>query len=517
MKTKLLLYIAFLCSSVFCNAQTTFQKVFGTIKSENAYSVQQTMDGGYIVCGSIVVDSMNVDVYLIKTDVNGDTLWTKQYGGAETDFGEYAKQTADSGYIIVGITNSFDTSIYSDVYVIKTNSLGDTLWTKTYGGSGDELGQFIQQTTDGGYIIEGHTDTFGQHGDFYLIKTDATGDTLWTKNYGGPRHDHGYCVQQTNDGGYITVGHSLSFGVNGGFCALKTDANGDTLWTKGYGGNTNSFCYSVQQTTDNGYILAGYTDCFGAGGNDIWLVKTNSIGDTLWTKTYGGTGEDLCNCAKQTTDGGYIVVGSTSSFGFGSDDVYLIRLNSSGDTLWSKIFGGVGADNGYYVDQTSDGGFIISASTNSFGAGDYDFYLIKTDAAGNSSCHEMNAATEIKIPAPIIQNMSPAYSSTYSVVRNTQTHTSSGTSMVNACDYSGINALDQELSSEIILYPNPSSGTVILQSDKKMGIIQIYNCLGESVYKGKADNTYLQIDLGKLAPGMYFVQTQDSFIKLIKN
>jgi hypothetical protein len=320
---------------------------------------------------------VSIDVY-----AQSDTLWTKTYGGADNDYGWSAKQTSDGSFIITGHTYSFGAGGY-DVYLIKTNSSGDTLWTKTYGGANNDYGYSVQQTSDGGYIIAGHTGSFGAGGDnVYLIKADSSGDTLWTKTYGGAGSDHGYSVQQTSDGGYIIAGLTESFGAGSvDIYLIKADSSGDTLWTKTYGGASYDYGWSVQQTSDGGYITTGYTRSFGAGGDDIYLIKADSSGDTLWTKTYGGTGGDHGSSVQQTSDGGYIIAGGTYSFGAGNADVYLIKADSSGDTLWTKTYGGTSSDFGRSVQQISDGEYIIAGETGSFGAGSSDVYLIKIEQA----------------------------------------------------------------------------------------------------------------------------------------
>ncbi len=167
----------------------------------------------------------------------------------------------------------------------------DTLWTKAFGGTNEDYGRSVQETSDGGYIIAGYTKSFGAGSyDVYLIKTDANGDTTWTKTYGGSNIDQGYSVEQTSDGGYIIAGNSKSFGAGlDDVYLIKTDANGDTTWTKTYGGSNIDQGYSVEQTSDGGYIIAGYTKSFGAGSYDVYLIKTDANGDTTWTKTYGGS------------------------------------------------------------------------------------------------------------------------------------------------------------------------------------------------------------------------------------
>ncbi len=311
--------------------------------------------------------------------------WEKTYGGTGLDEGNSVQQTNDGGYIITGYTESFGSG-FRDVYLIKTNANGDTLWTKTYGGTGYDDGLSVQQTNDNGYIIAGATNSFGAvNCDVYLIKTDANGDTLWTKTYGGTDYDIGYSGQQTNDNGYIIAGYTYSFGAGmGDVYLLKTDSVGDTLWTKTFGGAGDDMGNSVKQTNDNGYIIAGKTYSFGSGMGDIYLIKTDFIGDTLWTKTYGGTGWDEGTSVQQTIDNGYIIAGTTTSFGAGGYDVYLIKTNENGDTLWTKTYGGTLDDFGWSVKQTIDNGYIIAGHTYNFGAVNSDVYLIKTNENGDT-------------------------------------------------------------------------------------------------------------------------------------
>ena len=188
----IVVFVLFLFVSICLSAQiidTVWTKTFGGDVNDYGYSVQQTDDGGYIIVGNIN-DWLGLrmgDVYLIKTDYLGDTLWTKTFGRINSEVGHSVQQTTDGGYIVGGATSSEDTTIHIyDVYLIKTDSLGDTLWTKTYGGDGLEEGLSVQQTTDGGYIVVGETSSYGAgNTDVYLIKTDSLGDTLWTKTYGG--------------------------------------------------------------------------------------------------------------------------------------------------------------------------------------------------------------------------------------------------------------------------------------------------------------------------------------------
>jgi hypothetical protein len=361
-------------------AQTTFQRAYGGPNDEIGYSVQQTTDGGYIIVGSTTsFGSGASDVYLVKTDSSGDTVWTRTYGGSNAEIGYSVQQTTDGGYIIAGNTLSFGSG-GSDVYLVKTNSSGDTLWTRTFGSPYGEWGYSVQQTSDGGYIIAGAIYYGMGIGDVYLVKTNSSGYTLWTKTYGGPSRNVFNSVQQTTDGGYIIAGWTYSFSSNTGQVYLvKTNSSGDTLWTRTYGGAKDETGSSVRQSSDGGYIIAGSTASFGSGLSDMYLVKTNSSGDTLWTRAYGGRSNDEGLSVQQTSDGGYIVSGSTVSFGSGLSDMYLVKTNSLGDTLWTRTFGGANDEIGYSVQQTTDGGYIIVGSTRS---SNLDMYLVKTQTEG---------------------------------------------------------------------------------------------------------------------------------------
>ena len=292
-------------------------------------SVKQTSDGGYIITGftNNITTSTN-DTYLIKTDGNGDTLWTKIYeNNIGNDFGYSVQQTSDGGYFITGRSTNF-TTFNDDTYLIKTDGNGDTLWIKKYTINNHELGLTSgQQTTDGGYIITGTTGSNISGFKVYLIKTNGYGDTIWTKTYGESHQSHGNSVQQTTDGGYIITGYTTY-----GACLIKTDGNGDTLWTKTYGEGCG---FSVQQTSDGGYIITGLTRNITTSTDNTYLIKTDGNGDTLWTKTYGGIYGDWGYSVQQTTDGGYIITGYTTSVS-NHKDIYLIKTDGNGNSSFIR-------------------------------------------------------------------------------------------------------------------------------------------------------------------------------------
>jgi hypothetical protein len=309
------------------NGNQEWQKTFGGDSHDGGFSVQQTSDGGYIIAGTIELFGAGSDyVYLIKTDPNGNKTWQKTFSGNGNGYGQSVKQTTDGGYIIAGTTSTIEERPKYDVYLIKTDSDGNLLWQKTFGGSHNAWGFSVQQTTDddGGYIIAGVI-SGGGGGDVYFIKTNSDGNLLWQKTFGGSYGESGNSVQQTTDGGYIISGSRWNIGGPTFGILIKTDSAGDSQWEK-----TCVTGNSVQQTTDGGFVIAGgneYPALGPAWDVNVYLIKTNSDGNIQWQKTFGGGYDDIGRSGQQTSDGGYIIAGSTASFGAGGD-VYLIKLSS---------------------------------------------------------------------------------------------------------------------------------------------------------------------------------------------
>ncbi len=359
---------------------TLWTRVIGGVYNDAAFEIQETTDEGFIVVGySYSFGPGNYDVYLVKTDADGDTMWTRTYGGAaDGDYGTSVKQTTDGGYIVAGYSESFGPGGYGG-YLVKTDAVGDTLWTKSFGGSGYDHIHCVQQTADSGYVVTGRTNSFSENEDYdlYLVKTDTEGDTLWTRTYGGSDWDEGYTVQQTSDGGYIVVGHTVSFGGgNEDIWLVKTDASGDTLWTKTYGGGLALVARSVEQTTDGGYIIGGQTDPWG-GSADVLLIKTDDAGSIEWAHLYGWDGDQMPNQVHQTDDGGYIFAGYGWMGGDGWYDIYVGKTDANGSLEWSGTYGGAQDEHAMSVIQAGDGSFVVAGDTRSYGMGAADFYILK--------------------------------------------------------------------------------------------------------------------------------------------
>ena len=290
-----------------------------------------------------------------------DDSWIKTFGGLRADASGSVVQTADGGYIIVGETVSYQSHGY-DAWLIKTDSSGNKIWDKTFGGDLSDAGFSVQQTDDSGYIITGWRDNSVSAFDIWLIKTTDNGNEEWNKtfDYGGG-NDFGFCVRQTSDGGYILSGHSYDiFGVDS-VHLIKTDDKGNTIWDKKLGEKTfPGYSDSIIETPDHSYVVVG-SQLNPQNNSDIWVSKINNIGELLWEKTYGGNNHDLGFSLVLTNDENYIVVGSTKSSGAERDDIWLLKISNSGDLEQNKTIGGQYFDEkGYSMKLTNDDGYIIA-------------------------------------------------------------------------------------------------------------------------------------------------------------
>lgn len=354
---------------------TTWTKTYGGAANEVGNSIKQTPDGGYIIAGSTgSFGAGQQDVWLLKTDENGDTAWTKTYGDIADDWAEEVQLTTDGGYILVANTEFGADRYY--VWLIKTDSLGDTIWTKKYGTSRTQAGHSVRQTSDSGYIITGYESYPPVYGRLFLLKTDAYGDTVWSNRFFVGYSPLGRSVCDISGGGYVIAGEAWS-AMPRIFCLLlKADANGDSVWSRSYGlVSTNSRLNCVMQTADSGYIACGFKGPKWRS-KALWIVKTNFQGDSLWAREYGDSATERSgNSMQLTNDNGYIITGTC--WEKGDNDLFLFTTNENGDSIWCATYGGVGADSGNEVQQTDDSGYIVVGCTESFGAGGSDVWLLK--------------------------------------------------------------------------------------------------------------------------------------------
>jgi hypothetical protein len=509
MKIKLYLFTSLflIASDSFC--QTRFQRIITADSSTVGNDIQQTTDGGYIIAGYAGnISAHKNGAYLVKTNTEGDTLWTKIYYenlGAEAFS---VQQTADSGYILAGYTNK--ANVEYDLYIVKTDALGDTLWTKTYGGSPSQICYSIRQTFDGGYILTGNTEMPGiSNLNVCLLKLTSTGDTSWTKVYGGAQNDIGYCVRQTADSGYIICGYTASFGAgeNDAY-VIKTNTTGDTVWTKTYGTERNGVANSIQQTTDSGYIICGSIATGAGSQQNVYLIKINALGDTMWTKEYGPTGFNTGDDVYQTKDSGYVMSGEIDGSGY--DDAYLIKTNSHGDTLWTKAYGGTNVDLARVVKQTTDGGYIMIGNSLSFSPPSIFpvIYVIKTDPGGNTGCYDRNTNTMVSATQTMVTKTNTfTLSSPADTLFPVNTIVGNGGNDSSLCLITSINELSND--NIISIYPNPTTDQLTITGNWKANqnyILTITNLLGETIYTQAANSNQETVNCKPFSSGIYFVR-----------
>jgi len=384
--TVLLVSVFLFVSATVCpcaQAAVGWSKTYGGTNAELGFfpHVLQTSDGGYVItCDTNSYGAGLSDFYLVKTDADGAMQWQKTYGGLLNESIFRFCATSDGGYAITGRTNSFGAG-GNDTWLVKTAADGFMQWSKTYGGADDDGGFDVRQTADGGYALLGYTGSFGAGGrDVWLIKTDETGNMQWNRTFGGTGGDEGINLILTSDGGYALSSYTTSFGGWKSWL-IRLNEFGYAVWNKTYAIGAASWTNTAIQTTDGGYALIGVT-MTGGKGREACLVKTDSFGNMLWNKTYGGIGRDVGWGVVQMADDGYTIVGETDSFGAGDTDGWLIRTDVSGNMIWNKTYGGTGKEITYDTIRTADGGYAIVGYTDSFGAGSTDLWLIKTDEFG---------------------------------------------------------------------------------------------------------------------------------------
>jgi hypothetical protein len=371
-----------------------FSRLFGGPGTEVGNAVRELPGGGYIVVGyTSSFGAGEEDVWLLRTDPAGDTLWTRAIGGSEADFGWDVRATGDGGHMVVGYTNSVGAG-GDDVYLIRTDGEGSVLWARTYGGPDDERAWAFHETPTGGYVIAAQTNSYGAGDwDLFLIRIEADGDTVWTRTLGGPGIDRAFATEPTSDGGSVFAGIT-SNGASGPLDAtlIRVDSAGDVVWAHSYGGEGSDIGHGVAAAPDGGFLLVGYTDSFGAGASDIYLVRTDGDGAVIWTRTLGDAGDDRAMMAAPMTGGGYALAGYAS----GGDQYWSARLTAVSDggaVLWDEAFGSSGTDRGVMVQETADGAFIFTGGVWRDADEAPDLFLIKVPAGGMAA-----ATTQLQLP-----------------------------------------------------------------------------------------------------------------------
>ena len=503
----------------FCQPAIQWEKSLGGTNYDVAYSIIQTIDGGYIVAGTAESDDGDImgfhsgeDCWIVKLDNSGSIQWEKSYGDSSGySIAQSIVQTNDGGYIFAGYTTSQHGEVigihpdtvgndtvgyYPDAWIVKIDDTGAIQWAKCYGGSKPDYVYSIQQTFDGGYVFTGYTssndgDVSGNQGqeNCWVVKLNYTGAIQWSKCYGGTGTDRAFSITQTPDSGYIFTGMAGSSDGdvtgnhgNGDYWVVKLDTGGTMQWEKCYGGGGTDQANSIINTYDGGYAVAGYTgspngDATGGGfhGNwDYWVVKLSDTGAIQWQKCYGGSNEDQANSIAQTRDSGYAITGYTIStdgdvtrqyVNNSAENYWVVKLNNSGTIQWNECLGSTnGGEYPYSIVQTFDNGFAIAGFSNG--------------TNGNVTGHH----------GP------PTANPDYWIVK-LYPDTAMGINEVNY--YDGIN-----------VYPNPSNSVLNIQLSSVINKEELFitDVLGNTVYHQKLIGINNSIDVSKWSDGVYFYQ-----------
>jgi hypothetical protein len=442
-KASFMLIVLFGINS-FNQAQNSFYKIYEGPSWEWGWDVSETNDEGYIIVGQVTTSQNEDDIYVIKTNHSGDTLWTRSIGGIENDYGYSIRQTSDKGYIIAGSKlGSLPEATDDSMYLVKLSENGEVMWSNTYGGSENNSGGYVEMTDDNGFIILSFD---------CLRKTASNGDILWTKplNYlSSDRYGMGICV--TSNGGYAITGNGYwdSF-------LMKTDSNGDTVWLKSYNYYVDMDCESVKETTDGGYVVVGSASGYHPNGpyaSDILMIITDSMGDTLRTRNFGfgyGYSADITN------DGGFIITGDCPVNL--NTNVFLIKTNTLGDIIWKKTYDFLESEYGYSVKQTSDSGYIVTGRIEYSSNKKTDIFLLKTDKEGN----------------------------------------------VNGLPTSSISRYNRN---DIKVYPNPAGDILNIQRNENSEVlIEILDINGKLIYQKSTADCFVRIDISKYPEGPYIAK-----------
>lgn len=441
---------------------------------------------------------------LLSCSLSAQTSFVRTYGGPMSDAGISAQQTTDGGYILMGHTQSYGAGGL-DHYLIKTDALGDTLWTRTYGSPQDDFGIWVQQTTDGGYILCGGVKGL-QMDSLYLVKTDANGQVEWDRAYSATvDRNVGQFVEQTLDGGYIAVGFNGP-GFDEDIYIVKTDPNGDVLWERGYGHPGRDFGTCVRQTSDGRYYVFGETSQTTSSGADLYLLRLDTNGDTLWTRTYGTADNEIGRTFSLTADGGLILIGQEAGQ---TGDILVYKTDGGGNVQWTQKYGGPDQDTGNFIEQTPDGGYVLGGGTTD-STGGFHLYGAKIDGQG------------VLLWDTIVRNglFSEAFTA-----RSTSDgglmffgYTNLGLATANTDffliklgDLGIVGKEEDAVTAKVKLFPNPVEDVlnVLVEGRTRPMTIRMIDLQGRVLWETEMKNGCYQWDRQEEPAGVYFIQLTD--------
>ena len=379
-------------SIVQANMPFTMIKNYGGTQNERGYSVKQTSDGGYVIVGSSTsYGAGGSDLWILKVDGLGEFSWSKTYGGQGNDIGRDISQTSDGGYIITGYTKSFSSGGDMDLWLIKTDANGESClysdggtcsensskWIKSFGTSGNDYGNSVQETSEGDFIVAGKS---GRIPSVFVIKTNSSGEKIWENLYGTGPGDRAQYIIERQDLGFLIVGKENANNVDDNLCLINIDTDGAEVWHSLYGGGGADGGNHISEVSGGGYIIAGATKSYGNGNwDDLWLVKTSTGGSMEWQKTFGGSYTETGNYAHEKDAGGFMVTGSTESIGQGLYDIWVVSTDYTGNEIYSQTFGGSMDDKAIRGARGNSGELLIIGYTESFGNGGENVLFIKID------------------------------------------------------------------------------------------------------------------------------------------
>ncbi len=441
--------------------QNTFEIVFGDVFDETGYAVLQTPDSGFILCGySSSYPYKYEDVYLVKTDSTGQILWEKNYGGNRDERAYSINPVSSGGFIISA--EWFDEYIdKTRAYLLKVDENCDTLWTRKYAGDGNvnSIARDALETDDGGFMLCGASYDDEGRG-IFLLKTDAEGEALWRKIIRINEDGWSCDMIKTRDGGYAICGGTEAAPGYNDFFIVKTDANGDTLWTRSYGYAGDDAAYSIIQSDEGEYYVTGQAwNVFQPNNTfDILVIKLDEQGDSLWAKRYGEeSGGEFAYSMDFTDDGNIVIGGTTRYFPSNNWDMYILKIDTAGSLLSSQTYGGDEYEKCFAVHSTFDNGLIISGYTTSWGSGGADMYFLKTDADGLLT---------------------------------------------------GIHDVSKNFNS-LTVWPNPTNGNFFLTVNESRGMLKLFNSTGVVVYEREicmdTPGQNIQVNLEGYPKGIYLI------------
>jgi len=488
-------------------AQLIYQKTIGGTGTDYAYDMHKAVVGSGYYFGGVSSSfplAGSVASYVVRTNDNGDTLWTASFigtgGNCEQQYVNDLCPLADGGVVAVGGKGVCgDTMVGGNMVRLDAN--GNVLWSKYSSKYADPYP--VIQSNDGNIIVGGYETNGGflsaNVKDAFLMKLDLTsGDTLWSKRYGGANGDDWfYHILQTSDGGYLSAGFTTSFGQgNRDIYLVKTDATGNLQWSKVYGTSSyeSAFEHSLEATSDGGFIIAGEGDNGAQSSHGVFLMKIDASGNMSWAKYYDGKDG---HGVKQTSDGGYVVTGRSTT------GIQLIKTDANGNVLWSKVYTGGTSEKGLILELANDGGFVVGGQ-GAF-SGNTEIYIIKTDSLGNSGCNETNAGVTSSV-APFITVTPATQVSTGAKTVSYPMLFQWGGSTNTKCTTLGITGQNQN--NQLKLFPNPGSGEFNLQinEDLENATMEVYNIMGQKIFNQQLSGNKTKINLENYNGEVFFVR-----------